>query len=165
MVSNYGDNTVGILLGNGDGTFQAMTRYPTGGYYDPTVYLADMNGDGKLDVIAPSFYNAIGPNVLQILSGNGDGTLQSPVNYTLPQTFGQAAIAADLNGDGAPDILLAQTDSNFDQGYVLSYLNVTQGTAALSNVAVPGGGPQRVVVNYHGDKHYSASRSLPVTVQ
>jgi subtilase family serine protease len=164
VVSNYGDNTVGVLLGNGDGTFQAMTTYPTGGYYDPTVYLADMNGDGKLDVIAPSFYNAIGANVLQILSGNGDGTLQSPVDYTLPQQFGQAAIAADLNGDGAPDLVVAQTDSNFDQGYVLSYLNATQGTATLSNVSVPGSGSQRIVARYSGNKNHSGSKSQPITV-
>jgi len=165
VVSNYAEQTVGILLGNGDGTFQPMSTYPTAGYSDPTVYLADMNGDGKLDVIAPSFYNTVGPNVLQIFSGNGDGTLQTPVNYAIAQPLGQAAIAADLNGDGAPDILLAQTDSNFDQGYVLSYLNVTQATAALNNVVVPGVGPQQVVARYHGDHHYSESKSLPVTVQ
>jgi hypothetical protein len=166
VVSNYGENTLGVLLGNGDGTFQTMTTLPTGGAYDPTVYLADMNGDGKLDVVAPSFYNGGGADVLQIFLGNGDGTLQTPTNYVLPQTFGQAAVVGDLNGDGAPDVLVAQTNSTFTTGYIFTYLNGTQASATMNNVPVPGAtsAPQQIVAKYSGDTNYTGSTSTPITV-
>jgi hypothetical protein len=48
-VTNYDDNTVGILLGNGDGSFQSQTTIPVGS--DPTsLILGDFNGDTRLDL-------------------------------------------------------------------------------------------------------------------
>ncbi len=42
-------NTVSILLGNGDGTFQSAVNYPAGN--DPVAMVAgDFNGDGRLDL-------------------------------------------------------------------------------------------------------------------
>ena len=41
---------VGILLGNGDGTYQPAVSYSSGGYFTQTVAAADFNGDGKLDL-------------------------------------------------------------------------------------------------------------------
>ena len=45
-VTSFADNTVSVLLGNGDGTFQTHVDYATGSH--PTsVAVADFNGDGK----------------------------------------------------------------------------------------------------------------------
>ncbi len=60
--------------------------------------VADLNGDGKLDVVIP-YYSAGGPAVLQ---GNGDGTFTSQVLYTGRNTA--SAAVADFNGDGMPDV-------------------------------------------------------------
>ena len=43
--------SVGVLLGNGDGTFQPAVTYGSGGAGGYDVVVADVNGDGKLDVV------------------------------------------------------------------------------------------------------------------
>lgn len=95
---------VGVLLGNGDGTLEPAQTYNAGGYgcfdsgYCPvSIALADVNGDGRLDVVAP----------FTVLLGNGDGTFQPPVSYSSdPCKRGKFAVA-DLNGDGKPDLSIA----------------------------------------------------------
>ena len=50
-IANFSDNTVTLLLGNGDGTFSPASGspYPVGkGPYQ--LAAADFNGDGKLDL-------------------------------------------------------------------------------------------------------------------
>ncbi|MGA8647835.1 MAG: VCBS repeat-containing protein [Candidatus Sulfotelmatobacter sp.] len=52
--ASYGDcynGTVGVLLGNGDGTFKPAVTYPSGGYGADFIVVADVNGDGKLDLV------------------------------------------------------------------------------------------------------------------
>src|SRR5882724_7982838 len=71
-LANSNANTVGIVLGNSDGSFQAPLNFSGGTGVD---YLAvgDFNGDGKLDVVTVSHLGASA----NILFGNGDGTLQT----------------------------------------------------------------------------------------
>jgi uncharacterized protein (DUF2141 family) len=96
--------TVEILIGNGDGTFQPPTSAFPG--YGP-VATADLNGDGKLDLVLQS-----SPTVAQIYLGNGLGTFSNASNYVLsiPNDFtfpGLTGIGvADFNGDGKPDVAL-----------------------------------------------------------
>jgi len=67
------------------------------GYCPVSIAVADVNGDGKLDVVLP----------WDVLPGNGDGTFQSPVGYSSGGCArGQFALA-DLNGDGRPDLSVA----------------------------------------------------------
>ena len=99
--------SISVLLGNGDGTFGAPVTYSSGSYYPDNVVVADINGDGRLDVVvanAGSFGDA--PNgSIGVLLGNGDGTFQQPVTYP---TNGQGPVfvaVADINLDGEPDLL------------------------------------------------------------
>jgi uncharacterized protein YceK len=64
---------VGILLGNGYGTFQNPVYYGAG-MVGP-IATGDSNNDGKLDIVGAS-----GGNV-SVLLGNGDGTFGLPVNF------------------------------------------------------------------------------------
>jgi hypothetical protein len=67
---------------------------------DPAAFaVADFNHDGKLDIAA------VGQE-LQIFLGNGDGTFQLPINYTVGTSPGSVAVA-DFNGDGKLDVAVA----------------------------------------------------------
>jgi hypothetical protein len=106
-VANANDNTVSILLGNGDGTFQSAVNYPAGN--DPVAMVAgDFNGDGKLDL---AVVNGGAYGTVSILLGNGDGTFQSPASYTVGDS--PAAIAVgDFRGDGHLDLAVANSASD-----------------------------------------------------
>ena len=94
-------------LGNGDGTFQTpvFTAYGTELY---SVTLADMNLDGKLDLLLDDAPFQIGGTfAIDLLPGNGDGTFAAGTainsNYLVSQV-----IAGDYNGDGKPDLILLE---------------------------------------------------------
>ena len=92
-----------ILFGNGDGTFQSpapLNQNTSNGYTE--VASADFNGDGKLDLLveSPEISGAVA-----ILLGNGDGTFQPPVTYTVSSAT--YLVLRDFNGDGKPDIAVS----------------------------------------------------------
>jgi hypothetical protein len=91
LVSNVGG--VGLLLGNGDGTFQPPISVAAGG----PIAVADLNGDQKPDLVC-------GNGDVKVLLGNGDGTFQPAVTYN--SDGGAASVSiSDVNGDGKPDLL------------------------------------------------------------
>ena len=95
-----------VLLGNGDGTFQAKVDHPTAPG-PSSVAAADVNGDGKPDVVVA----ATTAGMASVLLGNGDGTFQDRADY--PAGAGAIAVAAaDLTGDGMPDLVIASSFSN-----------------------------------------------------
>src|SRR6267378_2390981 len=105
-VSNYGDNSLSVLLGNGDGTFQAPLTSPVG--TNPAqVTVGDFNGDGKLDLAVSSVAN----NTVAVLLGNGDGTFRPAPSLTVGN--GPAGVAVgDFNGDGKQDLAVANLNDN-----------------------------------------------------
>ncbi|HLJ93499.1 MAG TPA: VCBS repeat-containing protein, partial [Gemmataceae bacterium] len=99
-------NTVSVLLGNGDGTFQAPTDY-TVGNQPIWITAADLTGNGILDIVASNNNS----DSISVLMGNGDGTFQLAVNYPVGHSP-LAVIAADFNGDHIPDLAVANSGSN-----------------------------------------------------
>jgi len=106
------NGTVAVLLGNGDGTFRTAVSYSSGGYYPSSVAVADVNGDGKPDLLVAnqcaSSCGGSSPGVgsVGVLLGNGDGTFQPVATYNTAGYFGKALAVADVNGDGKPDLLV-----------------------------------------------------------
>ena len=114
--------SVGVLLGNGDGTFQAAVRYSSVDDYSIAVATGDFNGDGKLDLAVGNVKcedvngRCLIPGSISVLLGNGDGTFGAAVTYSSgndawPPLQGSNSIAAsDLNGDGRLDLVLSGRD-------------------------------------------------------
>jgi hypothetical protein len=96
-----GSSSVQVLLGNGDGTFQAATQYSAGDT-PSCVAVRDLNGDGIADLAVTNFVS----NDVSVLLGHGDGTFQAAVNYAVgPSAAPPLSLAvADFNRDGFPDL-------------------------------------------------------------
>ncbi len=99
---------VGILLGNGDGTFNAgPILLPTQDF--GRVAIGDFNGDGIPDLVVTHYFEFGTPPT--IFLGKGDGTFAAPMpaSFTLDY-FPTSIVVGDFNGDGILD--LAFSDLN-----------------------------------------------------
>lgn len=98
--NNCANGAIGILLGNGDGTFNpAPSQVVTDGNLQ-SMSLADLKADGKLDAVATT------ETGVAVLLGNGDGTFQPPTIYATLEAVQNVQLAiADLDGDGGLDIV------------------------------------------------------------
>ena len=116
--SGANSGQVSILLGNGDGTFQAPANIPvvapiTG------VTIDDMNADGKLDLVVVGLTLFNGGTGLEVLPGKGDGTFGTAIPAP-DGVQGLVAVTADFNNDQKKDIatstgqiLLGKGDGTF----------------------------------------------------
>jgi len=104
--SNCSNGVVGVLLGNGDGTFQPAVTYNSGGNDARSVQAADMNGDGKLDLVVENACSTdCSTGAISVLLGNGDGTFQTATTTSVPQSQGfQSIVVGDFNGDHKMDV-------------------------------------------------------------
>lgn len=95
-----------ILLGNGDGTFKLGGHYASPGtpgadtLNPEDVFVADLNKDGKLDVVVSDYDKNI-----NIFLGNGDGTVKPAVGYETGE-YPRTVAFADVNGDGKVDLVV-----------------------------------------------------------
>jgi hypothetical protein len=100
-----GFDGIGVLMSNGDGTFQNLVFYVAGrdnSAGNPIV--ADFNGDGIPDVIIP------GSSGIWLFTGKGGGAF-NPGVLTTPFSGAFWMAAADFNGDGIPDLVVSYNPS------------------------------------------------------
>lgn len=138
--------TVEVLLGKGDGTFQAALHSIVGGYPVYAV-LGDFNGDGKLDVATGHGDSSI----VAVLLGKGDGTFLPPANYRVPGTA-ESLTLGDFNGDGKTDLAAASQASGGVTGTISIFLGKGDGTFPAPMNYRSGQNPSSVVVDdFNGD--------------
>ena len=114
VIANFSDDTVSVLLGNGDGTFINASLSPfsvdndTGKTASPfSVTVSDVNNDGFIDILTANKLS----NAVSLLLGDGLG------NFGVPRFFpvgsGPRSIAiGDLNGDSNIDIVTGNLESD-----------------------------------------------------
>jgi hypothetical protein len=141
-----------VYVGNGDGTFAnpLTNALPPAADYSREPYsvqIADLDGDGKSDVVTTNFDNTV-----TVLLGNGDGTLQAPTLFTAgPGPMMTLSVAvADVNGDGKPD--LATADYNGTSGTLSVLLGDGTGAFPAYRTYAVGDSPSSVAVaDVNGD--------------
>jgi hypothetical protein len=137
VVANSGDNSIGVRLGNADGTFGPLQTSSTGAG-PRSLATGDFTGDGIPDVVTANSAD------ISLLKGNGDGTFASFGTIALPGQIvagnpnpgplpqNPISIATgDLNGDGKLDLVVGGgTSFSVLQGcgyYGCYYQNVNDG--------------------------------------
>src|SRR5205807_2404331 len=127
MSSNSGImSSVSVLLGNGNGTFQAAQSFPAG--FGPAgMAVGDFNRDGKPDLAVANRYSG------NVLLGNGNGTFQSPVGYAANLLVPIPVAVGDFNRDGFPDLVVGDAGA----GTVSVLINAAD-WSTLNSFAVSG---------------------------
>ncbi|HVA46390.1 MAG TPA: FG-GAP-like repeat-containing protein [Pirellulales bacterium] len=109
---DFSTNTtsLAVWLNDGHGLFTTSWSYTVNGTGGAPV-VADLNGDGKLDLLVPASAAVLQGQayVSQVLVflGNGDGTFQTPLSYTVASSGLEGATVGDFKGNGKPDIAVA----------------------------------------------------------
>lgn len=134
---------VTIMLGNGDGTFNAVTPNFAVSQGFNVVGVGDFNGDGIPDVVASQYFS---PGGTTVLLGNGDGTLTPVAQNLSTSTFVRSIVTGDFNGDGKIDVAFG-----YNTG-VGVYLGNGDGTFTLSSASpTTGTGMNLVAGDFNGD--------------
>ncbi len=143
--NNSDPDDVSVLLNKGDGTFLAAVGIPTG---HPAfhVILADLDGDGDLDIAGTDMGTVPFTSNAWVLRNKGDGTFDPAERITLAMDV-ETLVAADLNGDEAPDLALAGAGS-----YLWTLCNKGGGTFAVPSGLDTGAGHDGVAAaDFDGD--------------
>jgi hypothetical protein len=148
LVYGYTNETV-TQLGNGDGTFGGPLTFPVP-YGPQSLAVADVNGDGKPDILAGCTVN-LQPSLCVGL-GNGDGTFTSAGSAAVPNVPGFLAVG-DFNEDGHPDVVAIGSPGDGAASSMTVLLGKGDGSfPTQTNFAWDGAGPI-AVGDWNGDGH------------
>ncbi len=138
--SDYENETVQIFTGTGTGTFIEGPRYSTGGPSPGAIVAADFDGANGTDLAVLDGESGL----VTVLFNDGTGGFNTcaGVSCSLPVTLSAGGIglaAADVNGDGTPDLVISESNGDANVGVVLNGPPVTAGIFG-TEVLYPVGG-------------------------
>jgi hypothetical protein len=138
-VTNSVTNTVAVLLGNGDGTFQAPVPY-TVGTSPWNIVVGDINNDGFLDLAVASD----GTGSVSLLLGNGDGTFKPNTPISIGSSQVGSVALGDFNHDGYLD--MATTSAPDNSVYVSLNLKTATPTFGTATKYAMNSGPYYLTI-------------------
>ena len=105
VVANYGQNTLAVLFGYGNGAFGTLTTFSTGENSEPSsVIVSDVNNDAHSDIIVTN----LGNSNIGILLGYGNGSFERQITFsTGDNSHPWSVIAGDFNKDKYVDLAIA----------------------------------------------------------
>jgi hypothetical protein len=173
VVGNWGppsgftnQGAVSVLLGNGDGTFQNYIPFSSGGNEVTAVAVADLNGDGRPDVVASTYGDsgsASPPGTVSILL-NVTGVTQAPTTTSLisspnPSTYGQPVTfkASVKTGSGGFSGEVQSFDGANQIGYGVLTNGQTSTSISVSSLSV---GSHSITAQYLGGLGFAPSTSV-----
>jgi len=145
-----------LFLGNGDGTLQSPFVGGSGGEYGYSLAVADLNGDGNLDVVVANQCNdrkCQQPGTVMVLLGAGDGTFRWGAIYPSGGYKTDNVVIGDVNGDGHPDIVTANPCTFRSEHYYPGVCLPGSAGVLLGN----GDGSFQQPVDYFSDPSYKAN--------
>ncbi|CAF4616335.1 unnamed protein product [Rotaria sp. Silwood1] len=137
VVVNQRNDTVSVLLGYGNGSFEKPLQYSTGSI-PRSVAVGDFNNDSYLDIVIANF----GDDTISILLGYGDGAFANQMTYSTV-AWPYYVTVADFNKDNHLDVVVVNTASNS----VSVFLGYGDGSFANQATYSTGSGASAVAVD------------------
>jgi hypothetical protein len=150
VVNDIAGSQTYVLLGNGIGSFNSATVYPS-----RALLFTDMNGDGHPDLVGMALSGQV-----QILAGNSDGTFGSPTPIATIPALDVLVDAGDFNGDGVVDLLLIGPAGI---GVALGQGNLTYGNVIPSVAGTVVGGSYLndfAIGRFHGNTYSDVAMAM-----
>ncbi|HYV86051.1 MAG TPA: FG-GAP-like repeat-containing protein [Patescibacteria group bacterium] len=154
VTAAYVSDAVEVLLGNGEGGFASPLEYPAG-HQPLSLAVGDFNADGHPDVAVVGRATQNGPPDLFLLTGGAGGALGPPVALGIGGSPGRVR-AADLDGDGRPDLVLGSATS---PGLTI-VRGLGGGTFGSPTVLDPGAGVAFAIGDLDGDGRMDLAHGL-----
>ena len=183
-LADRADGFAAILKGKGNGEFTQVYKVNFTGGVPVSLAVADFNRDGRPDVAV--LRDLVLSSEIQVFFGNGDGTLSAPLVLSDAATTPGFIGAADLNGDGIPDLVVSARNNvsiwlgkpggafaapvsySIQGGYQFTGYSVTLAFGDFNgdgkiDIAVPSQAGNIVLLLGHGDGTFSMGPVIPLS--